>query len=796
MKLTWKILTGILVGAIIFTAIFVPLNYLVWDKPESNGFIDHDPILIWSDDDFIEYFLPGNGSKVNPYRIEYLNITTSGVYSIYISSTTKHFTIANCFLVNSNENGVSISIDNIEEGTALIFNNTISARNIGLNFHFSDNNLVTSNTFSNCFLTMNIYGSDGNRIFENIFLQPITDELLTWSCRVWFSSHTNFSKNTIIHSDDLFFLSFSGAPESVVDSNVLNNVFLMLDHSDNSTVSNNVGYECRLDIYSSFNCLIDANEVSTLYLYASYNSIISNNYLNELGISFFTIESYYDYTFENNWINNKQLAFFIYDNDSFFNETLDNYGQIYFLACNNVTISAPSIDNEILLLNFIQCENITIVENNLKLHVTLTHTENVLMQQNSNLMIFAYYSENITIIENMSFDTYFGFTEVDYVTIENNFLSNSSLNVKYSRYCEILNNTITGKDVYCYDNDYFLIENNSIADTEKGMEIEAIRYSNITNNDLDNIFGEGVLLGQFYTFSFSNNTLTNCQQGVFLRSSHSLSAYENLVFENNHVNGKPIGYFMNLNDTTFNSKIYAQLIFVNCTNLTIEDIILTNSSICLQIVHGYNIIVNNVTCSNSLYGIYAVYTDYLQIINCESNNVIMYGLFVLHCDFSNIVDTILYDNQGGGLYLQQSDFSNVENNILTENPKGLVIYASFNCTIDLNQISSGSQGIGLIASDFCNVSYNLVTDCELWGIYVHSSSEYNRIHHNSLINNNWGNILPEYTSQGYDDGEYNLWFEETTLEGNYWNTWSGSGEYEIDGLADNSDPYPLSSNPL
>ena len=181
MKLTWKILTGLLVGAIILTAIFVPLNYLVWNKPESNGLVDHDPILIWSDEDFIEYGLPGDGSKENPYRIEYLNITTSDVYSIHISSTTKHFTISNCFLANNNENGFSISTDNIAEGTALICNNTINARNFGLNLRFSDNNVITNNTFSKCFIVIDIYASDGNTISKNVFLQPIKDELLSWS---------------------------------------------------------------------------------------------------------------------------------------------------------------------------------------------------------------------------------------------------------------------------------------------------------------------------------------------------------------------------------------------------------------------------------------------------------------------------------------------------------------------------------------------------------------------------------------------------------------------------------------
>ena len=74
----------------------------------------------------------------------------------------------------------------------------------------------------------------------------------------------------------------------------------------------------------------------------------------------------------------------------------------------------------------------------------------------------------------MSFDTYFSLTEVDYVKVENNFLSNSTLNIKFSSHVDIINNTISGNYLHSYDNEYFLIDNNHIADTENGLWIEAI----------------------------------------------------------------------------------------------------------------------------------------------------------------------------------------------------------------------------------------------------------------------------------------------------------------------------------
>jgi hypothetical protein len=54
------------------------------------------------------------------------------------------------------------------------------------------------------------------------------------------------------------------------------------------------------------------------------------------------------------------------------------------------------------------------------------------------------------------------------------------------------------------------------------------------------------------------------------------------------------------------------------------------------------------------------------------------------------------------------------------------------------------------------------------------------------MNNN-----PFGTSQGYDAGRENLWFDEEYKVGNHWSDFEGRGKYSIDGSAESVDKYPL-----
>ncbi|MCG3217292.1 MAG: hypothetical protein KAS63_11225, partial [Candidatus Heimdallarchaeota archaeon] len=57
------------------------------EKSSILSYIPHDPILIDSDDDFITYGFPGNGTEINPYIIENYNIITTTENGISISFT-------------------------------------------------------------------------------------------------------------------------------------------------------------------------------------------------------------------------------------------------------------------------------------------------------------------------------------------------------------------------------------------------------------------------------------------------------------------------------------------------------------------------------------------------------------------------------------------------------------------------------------------------------------------------------------------------------------------------------------
>ena len=87
-------------------------------------------------------------------------------------------------------------------------------------------------------------------------------------------------------------------------------------------------------------------------------------------------------------------------------------------------------------------------------------------------------------------------------------------------------------------------------------------------------------------------------------------------------------------------------------------------------------------------------------------------------------------------------------------------------------------------------------------VFVGSSS-WNVAHHNTFINNSKvnqytidGERTGTITSQGYDEGNYNTWYDEEGEYGNIWSDYTGGSSYSIDGRANAEDIYPqkLSNN--
>ena len=157
-----KMLLAISIVVIVALSGFIVLFTVL--QPEG-PLVTHEPIIIWKDEDFNYYDFPGEGSKDNPFVIQNYNITTESRYGIYISNTTAHVIIRNCYIDALND---GIRIEYVADETFSIVNNKCVNNYVGINIVYSHSILIINNTCENNLqsgITLAI--SDHNSIVNN-----------------------------------------------------------------------------------------------------------------------------------------------------------------------------------------------------------------------------------------------------------------------------------------------------------------------------------------------------------------------------------------------------------------------------------------------------------------------------------------------------------------------------------------------------------------------------------------------------------------------------------------------------
>ena len=118
---------------------------------------------------------------------------------------------------------------------------------------------------------------------------------------------------------------------------------------------------------------------------------------------------------------------------------------------------------------------------------------------------------------------------------------------------------------------------------------------------------------------------------------------------------------------------------------------------------------------------------------------------------------------------------------------GLDLSSSNDCIVQNGTCMYNTQGIYVDMTESCEICFNTFQNNTRYGVYLTTLAEDISIHHNNFIDNN----IVVGSSQGYDDGTGNTWYDTSLFEGNYWSDWVGSGDYSIDGATGSSDLYPL-----
>jgi parallel beta-helix repeat protein len=213
-----------------------------------------------------------------------------------------------------------------------------------------------------------------------------------------------------------------------------------------------------------------------------------------------------------------------------------------------------------------------------------------------------------------------------------------------------------------------------------------------------------------------------------------------IFISNNSVNGKPLVFLHEEFNLTVDYDA-GQIIIIECENISISNLNLTNSEYGIILIDSNNCIISNNTIHFDKF-------SGISLIGCTSllisDNIVSNsdrGLFSSYC-FNEIISKNVFNNNNYGIYLINTDYSSIFNNILQDNSIGFYIanFAPF-------------QGI----CESNNVKYNNFNSNEI-GVKI-ENGEKNFFYNNNFIDNGvgltfWNPYLNNFNYNYWDKPRY------------------------------------------
>lgn len=307
---------------------------------------------------------------------------------------------------------------------------------------------------------------------------------------------------------------------------------------------------------------------------------------------------------------------------------------------------------------------------------------------------------------------------------------------------EIRNNTAINCDavgIYLYRANGTWIQDNILINNGRGMEVRESYVVFISNNYVSSE-DAGIFIYRSPYASLTSNEMHG--DGINL-NFNQLDDLLTIAISTCTVNSEPVLFSKSESDFTTTSN-YGQIIIINGTNINIVDQTLTNLDIGMSLWFSMNLEVSNCKFGVGDIGIEAIFVDTLTITDCE------------------------FDSLSDGIYTDQAYNYQIYLNNFEDSSTGVYVSGSGEVNIYKNNFYNNSQG-GVVL-DYC-------FECNIY----------------------WNNFTDNGEDTGYqalDDGRNvnfdNLWYNNVTMTGNWWNDYIGSGNYTIEGSPIvNYDLYPL-----
>jgi parallel beta-helix repeat protein len=285
-----------------------------------------------------------------------------------------------------------------------------------------------------------------------------------------------------------------------------------------------------------------------------------------------------------------------------------------------------------------------------------------------------------------------------------------------------------------------------------GIRLESSLSNILTSNAASNNYSTGIILQWSSNNTLVSNTVaSNNHWGIVLHWSSNNTLISNTMVNNfynfdvlgdnlphftqdidtsNRVNGEPIQYLIDKQDIVIDSSWSAGYLgIVNCNNITVKDLDLSNNGQGLLLAHSTNCKIENVSVSNNYFGIH---------VDNSSNNALINNIAS-----ANVV----------GIYLWVFSDSALTSNTILNNDYGIESVYGFNNTFTSNIVFNNSE----------------------YGIRFGYGSD-NIVYLNNLIDNA-DNVSSDSTNTWHSPEEITYTYSGNTYTKYLGNYWSDYGAY-------------------
>ena len=428
----------------------------------------------------------------------------------------------------------------------------------------------------------------------------------------------------------------------------------------NNIASNNeFGIRLRNCMNSLFiDNIITDNEWYGIRWYYSIDNILTGNIMSGNRYNFYLYgdsDAHFNNDIDTSNLVNGRPIYYIQNAENQVYDSSTNAGTFYCIDCHNVII-----------------KDLTLSKNEYGVYLwktTNSKIENVNVGSNG-VGIRLEYSDNNTIINNNAHSNY-------YMGI---FLRNSNNNI-------LISNTANSNHqgiILSSSNSNTLKYNNASLNFISGISLDNAWYNTLTNNSANlngnksweySLYGAEESPDGIYLWSSSNNILANNNVldnvcfGIKLHGSENNTLTNNVASGNrynfavdeyddiglinnidtsNLVNGRPVYYIENAENQVYDSSTNAGMFYcINCHNVSIKDLILSENYPGVYFWKTNNSRVENVSVLNNTYGIQLRYSNHNIFINNNiSNNREGNGMDILYSNNNSFINNIFFNNRG------------------------------------------------------------------------------------------------------------------------------------------------------